>query len=199
MRTLCFSSLCDEPSGKTATTSPSNSGSRDCAESGSVPHAMAAKAIRKRNFFMDFGFRSCVCCKDNHFCLTLFPPRFFVSFGLKTGRAQTPKTVKNSFRGVDAGRSARETGGTVPRFEWVNVVCVEVQIAHSGLVGSKRRGRERVPVRADVRQGSRRFVAVARSRAISNRWNGCRGEGTKQNSQFRIQNSQCTINPSSRV
>ncbi len=85
-----------------------------------------------------------------------------------------------------------KTGGTVPRFEWVNVVCVEVQIAHFDLVGSKRRGRERVPVRADVRQGSRRFVAVARSRAISNRWNGCRGEGTKQNSQFTIHNAQLT-------
>ena len=73
-----------------------------------------------------------------------------------------------------------KTGGTVPRLEWANEVCEEAQIAHFGLVGSKRRGRERVPVRADVRQGSRRFVAVARSRAISNRWNGCRGEcGTK--------------------
>ena len=46
----------------------------------------------------------------------------------------------------------------------VHVAGVEVQIARVSVAGSIGRRRVDVAVRADIRQGSRRIVAVARSR-----------------------------------
>ncbi len=59
------------------------------------------------------------------------------------------------------------------------------------LIAGKERRRSPVPtVRADVPQGSRRRVAVARSRRKEQSLKGMRRRGNKFNSQFRMQNSQ---------
>ena len=59
-----------------------------------------------------------------------------------------------------------ERNGTVPPVQRVHVARVEVQVTRTMVAGKIRRRCPTVALNADVRQVSRRPVAVARSRTI---------------------------------
>ena len=66
----------------------------------------------------------------------------------------------------------------------VHDACVEAQVTRVDARRGVRRRRPGVAARADIRQGSRLTVAVARSSNVNrNRWNECRKETFLMNNE----------------